>query len=131
MSSTMRRFQDLHLPVVVVGPDGTVGYANPAAHRMLAYAPGALLGLPLEQLTAPDAWDDLCREPVLLDLFEEDASFVRDVGEGRVGRMQGQVVRSDGRVVDVAMTIEPASGHSQAFMISYEMLPPWKVKRAV
>lgn len=131
MATAMRRIQDLNLPVVVVGPDGTVGYANPAAHRMLAYEPGALIGQALEQLTTPEAWDELCREPVLLDLFAEDDSFVRDVGDARVGRMQGQVVRSDGRVVDVAMTIEPAAGHAQAFMISYEMLPPWKVKRAV
>jgi PAS domain-containing protein len=131
MSTTIRRIQDLHLPVVVVGPDGMVGYANPAAHRMLAYAPGALLGLPMAQLATPSAWDELCHEPLFGSPSEEpDQSGVR-LGDGRVGRLQSQVVRSDGRVLDVAMTIEPATSDGRAFVVSYEMLPPWKVKRAV
>jgi PAS domain-containing protein len=131
MSTTMRRIQDMHLPVVAVGPDGTVGYANPAAHRMLAYEPGGLLGLPLHQLTTAESWDELCREPVFAGPSDGDTSGVGLVGEARIGRLQGQVVRSDGRVVDVSMTIEPATTDGKAFVVSYEMLPPWKVKRAV
>lgn len=123
MSATIRRIQDLHVPIVVVGPDGLIGYANPAAHRMFAYAPGTLLGKPFAQLTTEASWQELSREPVLH-------------GNARVGRVQGQAVRSDGSVVDVNMTIEPALRDStnpdgQAFVFSYEPLPPWKVRKAV
>jgi PAS domain-containing protein len=131
MSTTIRRFQETHLPVVVVGPDGTVGYANPAAHRMLAYAPGTLHGTPLSQLTTTEAWDGLCHEPVFANPTDEPEQSGVRIGEGRIGRLQSQVVRSDGRVVDVALTIEPANTDVRAFILSYEMLPPWKVKRAV
>ena len=129
MSTTMRRFQDTHLPVVVVGPDGTVGYANPAVHRMLGYSPGALIGLPLAHLTTPEAWDDLCREPLFATVPDDPESSGVRRSQGRVGRLQSQVVRTDGRVIDVAMTVEPATSDARAFVVSYEMLPPWKVKK--
>jgi PAS domain S-box-containing protein len=118
MSTTVSRIQDLHVPIVVVGPDGLVGYANPAAHRMLAYAPGALVGMPLYQLTSEASWYELSQEPVLHR-------------QSSMGRLQSQALRSDGRTVDVNMTIEPATTEGNAFVVSYEVLPPWKVKKAV
>lgn len=118
MNTTVRRIHDLHVPIVVVGPDGLVGYANPAAHRMLAYEPGSLLGRPLSQLTAETSWHELTQEPVLH-------------GQSSIGRVQSQAMRADGRTVDVNMTIEPATSEGNAFVVSYEVLPPWKVKRAV
>ena len=121
MSATLSRIQELPVPFIVVGVDGSVGYANPAAHRMLAYPAGGLLGMPLHQLTSSEAWDELSSGPVL----EEHQ---------RSRRLQSQVVRCDGTVVDVNMTIEPATNEQNgltAYVLSYEPLPPWKVKRAV
>jgi PAS domain S-box-containing protein len=120
MATTMRRFEDLHVPFMVVGADGNVGYANSAAHRMFAYPAGSLLGVGLHELTSEAAWEELCRDP--------------DLNGGRIHRLQSQVVRSDGHIVDVNMTIEPAvseHGERTAFVVSYEPLPPWKVRRAV
>jgi PAS domain S-box-containing protein len=120
MSATLSRIQDMPTPFIVVGSDGAVGYANAAAHRMLAYPAGSLLGKPLHQLTSSDAWNELSSEPVLSE-------------HQRIRRLQSQLVRCDGSVVDVALTIEPALNEQNertAFVLSYEPLPPWKVKRA-
>ena len=111
--------RDPAIPMLVVCADGTVGYANPAAHRLLGYPQGMLPGYAMEQL-APDT------ERAALML-------VRAAGENATNlRIRSRAMRADGRVLDVSMTIEPClHDHEQAVdvFVSYKPLAPWEAQR--
>lgn len=111
----MRKTIATHVPVLIVGADGTVEYANAAAYRLLGYQPGALCGLPIERLSPPARWSEL--------------GPVHAVFDGEQGcRIQSQALRADGRILDVAMTIEPSLDNDARVVgavVSCNPLPPW------
>ena len=111
--------RDPAIPMLVVCADGSVAYANAAAHRLLGYQQGMLPGLPMEQL-APES------ESAALAL-------VRAAGENASNlRIRSRAVRADGRVLDVSMTIEPCvhdPEHAVDVFVSYKPLAPWEAQR--
>jgi PAS domain S-box-containing protein len=101
------------VPVLLVGPDGIVSYANSAAHDLLGYPSHGLEGLSLEWLSPPSRHAELRN--------------VQAVLEGQNSRrIRSAVLRVDGSVVDVAMSLEPcvnADGRVVAVSVRYDPLP--------
>jgi PAS domain-containing protein len=81
-------------PVLIVGRDQTVSYANRAAHEFLDYPAHSLSGLSLKWLSPPSTHDGLARI---------DAIFAGECA----CRIEGSALRSDGSLVDVTMIFEP------------------------
>jgi PAS domain S-box-containing protein len=82
------------VPVLLVGPDHTVSYANRAAHALLGYAPNALLGLSLEWLSPPSRHGELRN--------------IQSVFDGQTARrIRSAALCANGSVVNVTMTVEP------------------------
>jgi PAS domain S-box-containing protein len=109
---------NVQVSVLVVNGDYTVRYANPAAHRMLGYPQGSMVGGSIEHL-----------------MPEHRRSELRNVGvvltRRRPCRFRTQVMRSDGRLVDVAMAMEPELKdyeNGPAVMLSMKPVPPWGAK---
>jgi PAS domain S-box-containing protein len=100
--------------VLLVGPDGIVSYANAAAHELLGYPNHGLEGLSLEWLSPPSRHAELRN--------------VQAVLEGQNSRrIRSAVLRVDGSVVDVAVSLEPcinADGRVVAVSVRYDPLPP-------
>jgi PAS domain S-box-containing protein len=100
-------------PMMLVGRDQTVSYANPAAHKLLGYAMGALSGLSLRWLAPPSRHGEL---------RNIDALFT---GQS-TRRIRSVALTAQGKNVDVALTLEPCaneSGEIVAVAIKYEALP--------
>jgi PAS domain S-box-containing protein len=100
-------------PVLLVGIDQTVSYANPAAHKLLGYLQGTLGGLSLRWVTPPSRHGEL---------RNIDALFT---GQG-TRRIRSSVLSADGKHIEVAMTLEPCkneSGETVAVSIRYQVLP--------
>jgi PAS domain-containing protein len=105
-------YESVPFAVLVIGTDGCISSANPAAHRMLAHPNGALRGQRL---------DSLMREQLeqVYTVFED----------GVCVRLQGRMLKADGRVLDVSLTAEPASreeDHVSSVALLCRPLPPWK-----
>lgn len=106
---------NVQLSVLVVNADYTVRYANPAAHRMLGYPQGSMVGGSIIHLVP-----------------EHRRSELRNVGivlSRRLPcRFRSQVMRSDGRLVDVALVMEPElqdTENGPAVTLSMKPVPPW------
>jgi PAS domain S-box-containing protein len=100
-------------PMMLVGRDQTVSYANPAAHKLLGYAMGALSGLSLKWLAPPSRHGEL---------RNIDALFT---GQS-TRRIRSVALSAQGKNLDVALTLEPCaneSGEIVAVAIKYELLP--------
>jgi PAS domain S-box-containing protein len=100
-------------PMLLVGPDQTVSYANPAAHKLLGYAMGALGGLSLKWLSPPSRHGELRNIEALF------------TGQS-TRRIRSVVLCADGKSLDVALMLEPCtdeSGQVVAVSIKYEVLP--------
>jgi PAS domain S-box-containing protein len=97
--------------VMVISSDGTVTWGNQAMHRMLGYANGWLRGMRAAEVL-PDHVD-----------------FIHDVFMGRrPSRVQTSLPKSDGRWVDVTLTIQTMNrdgGEIGAVAILCRALPPW------
>lgn len=101
------------MPVLLVGPEGIVSYANSAAHELLGYPAHGLEGLSLEWLAPPSRHAELRNVQAVLD------------GQNS-RRIRSAVLRVDGSVVDVAMSLEPcvnADGRVVAVSVRYDALP--------
>lgn len=85
---------ELDGPLLLVGHDHRISFANTAAHQLLGYPKGGLHGLPLERLVP------LAR---LGELQNLDAVF----GGQASRRVRSAVTRADGGTVDVGLTVEP------------------------
>lgn len=108
------------VPMMVVGAEGVIVHANAAVHRLLGYAVGSLTGCIIDYLAPPS----------------ERAAMVllRAAGENATGlQIRSRALRSDGRVIDVRMTVEPCSqdsGQNVDVFVSYQPLAPWEAQRA-
>ncbi len=109
---------DASIPMLVVSRDNAITQANAAAHRLLGYPHGALRGLYVEQL-APESERAAL---VLMRAARENATHLR---------IRSRVLRADGRVLDVSMSIEPClhdSDDTADLFISYKALAPWEAQ---
>lgn len=99
--------------VLVISADGTVTWGNPAVHRMLGYALGTLRG----QRVA--------------EVLPDHVEFIHSVFQGtRAPRIQTSLPKTDGRWVDVTLTVQAMSrdfGKVGAVAILCRPLPPWQV----
>jgi len=97
--------------VMVISADGTVTWGNPAMHRMLGFAMGALRGLRA------------------VDVLPDHVDFIHGVFTGkRPSRVQTSLPKADGRWVDVSLSVQPMSrdaGEIGAVAILCRALPPW------
>jgi PAS domain S-box-containing protein len=100
---------------LVISADGTVTWGNPAMHRMLGYAFGTLRGLRA------------------VDVLPDHVEFIHSVfmGGRRPPRVQTSLPNTDGRWVDVTMTIQMMGGGDEgavgAVALLCRPLPPWQV----
>jgi PAS domain S-box-containing protein len=105
-------FEQLDVPVLVVGVDRLIAYANPAAQRLFGAAPGALEGQGLERLVVPERRGELRN--------------VEDVlAGGGARRVRSVLRRDDGSRLDVTMTVEPSldeSGRVDGATVRYEAM---------
>jgi PAS domain S-box-containing protein len=119
--STDGSIDNVSLSVLVVHDDHTIRYANPAAHRMLGYRQGTLSGLSLEHLMPSHRRSELRNIDAVL-------------AQGRPFRMRTQVLRADGRPIEVTFMIEPAGhemGRGPAVTVSLSPVPPWGAREPV
>ncbi|MDD1719007.1 MAG: PAS domain S-box protein, partial [Methanoregulaceae archaeon] len=80
--------------------DGSIISWNPAAERLYGYTAEEAIGKPIRMLVQPEALGDL------------DSLLVR-IGRGEsLRRQEMKMVRKDGGVVDVLLTISPLQGES-------------------
>ena len=104
-------FENVTVAALVVGSDGTVSSANPAAHRMLGYPAGALRGQRIDAIL-PEHWGQV------FEVFEA----------GRGLRFEGRAVKADGRLLDIGLTVEPTTkepGPIGHVALLCRPLPPW------
>jgi PAS domain S-box-containing protein len=109
-------YESVPFAVLVIGPDGSVSSANPAAHRMLGYPAGGLRGMRL---------DGLVTEHV------EQIFGVFEAGEGV--RLHSRALKADGRSVQISMTAEPTNrdgGSVAGVALLCRPLPPWHTPSA-
>jgi PAS domain S-box-containing protein len=97
--------------LLVVDRPGRIVLANPALERMFGYAPGELLGLPLETLL-PKAVID--RHGELFSNFM-DAPVARPMGSGR--ELNGR--RKDGSEFPVEISLSPFSENGERFVDAF------------
>lgn len=110
-------FESAAVPMMVIGAEGMILHANPAIHRLLGYAVGSLNGCIVDYLAPPTE-----RAAMML---------LRAAGENATGlQIRSRALRSDGRVIDVRMTVEPCSADSADVFVSYQPLAPWEAQRA-
>jgi PAS domain S-box-containing protein len=97
--------------VLVIGADGDVIWGNPAIHRMLGFAMGALRGLRAAEV------------------LPDHVAFIHSVFTGGMpSRVQTSLPKTDGRWVDVTLTVQPMNreaGEIGAVAILCRPLPPW------
>jgi PAS domain S-box-containing protein len=122
MSAVLKNFDgsvdNVQLSVLVVNSDYTIRYANPAAHRMLGYPQGSMVGGSIEHLMPEHRRTELRNVGIVLSRRSPC-------------RFRSQVMRADGRLVEVALTMEPETGdsdHGPAVTLSLNPLPPWGEK---
>lgn len=84
----------LDVAVLIVGSGSAISYATPAAERMLGAASGALAGMTMDQLLPVERRGELKN-------FED----VLSGGSGR--RLRSALRLSDGRRIDVSLTLSP------------------------
>jgi diguanylate cyclase (GGDEF)-like protein/PAS domain S-box-containing protein len=80
-----------------VDRDGVVTGWNPAAEALYGRAEGDVMGRPAAQLVPPAS------------LERDQEALARVLADGTVERYEGQRIRPDGSVVDVALTLSPIS----------------------
>jgi|GEM_PF-5353072 len=97
--------------VIVVGHDGAISAGNATAHRMLSQPAGALRGLRFEEVMV------------------EGAEQVYSVfALGTPVRLQARMLKADGRVLDVSLTVEPTLRDGEqisSVTVVCKPLPPW------
>lgn len=106
---------NVQLSVLVVNSDYTIRYANPAAHRMLGYPQGGMVGGSIEHLIPENRRGELRNVGIVLS-------------RRRPCRFRSQVLRSDGRLVDVALAMEletQDSANGPAVTMIMKPVPPW------
>jgi len=105
-------FDQLEVPVIVVGPDRHVAYANPAAHRLFGVAPGVLEGAGMDRLVVAERRGELRN--------------IEDVLKGgSARRVRSALRREDGGRLEVTMSIEPcldAGGRLEGATVQYEVI---------
>jgi len=110
-TSTLRlTANELDVPLLLVGHDHRISFANAAAHQLLGYPNGGLNGLPLERLVPPARVGELRNLDAVL-------------GGQASRRVRSVVTRADGGVVDVGLTVEPChddAGSVVAVSLRYE-----------
>jgi len=94
-TSTLRwSASELDMPLLLVGHDHRISFANTAAHQLLGYPSGGLNDLPLERLVPMVRLGELQNVDAVLD--------------GQASRrVRSAVTRADGGIVDVGLTVEP------------------------
>lgn len=99
--------------VMVISADGTVTWGNPAMHRMLGYPAGTLRGLRA------------------FEVLPDHVEFIHMAFRaGRPPRVQTSLPKTDGRWVDVTLTVQPMSrdiGEVGAVALLCRPLPPWQL----
>lgn len=104
-------FENVTVAALVVGSDGFVSSANPAAHRMLGYPVGTLRGQRIDAIL-PEHWGQV------FEVFEA----------GRSVRFEGRAVKADGRLLAVGFSAEPITkepGPIGHVTLLCRPLPPW------
>ncbi len=105
-------FDQLEVPLIVVGPDRQIAYANPAARRLFGAPPGTLEGMGMERLVVPERRGELRN--------------IEDVLKGgSARRVRSAVRREDGGRLDVTMSVEAFLGPAGALegaVVRYEII---------
>jgi PAS domain S-box-containing protein len=105
-------FDQVEAPLLVVGIDRCVAYANPAADQLFGTTPGALIGIGIERLVATER--------------RGEVRNIEDVLTGGSPRRVRSVLRrADGSRLDVSMTVEPCLdpyGSIEAATVRYEVI---------
>ena len=105
-------FDQLEVPVIVVGPDRHIVYANPAAHRLFGVAPGVLERSGMDRLVVAERRGELRN--------------IEDVLKGgSARRVRSALRREDGGRLEVTMSIEPcldAGGKLEGATVQYEVI---------
>jgi len=105
--------------MLVVGPDGLIVHANAAVHRLLGYPVDSLPGASIETLAPPS-------EHAALMLLRAAGQTAADL------QIRSRALRSDGREIDVRMTVKPCTQESERavdLFVSYQALAPWEAQR--
>src|SRR5206468_1589844 len=101
--------------VLVIGPDGRVVSANPAAEHILGISESDMLSAP------PDTWPLYDQDGRRLDPSEYPSSQLLRGGEPQKGRVM-RAKRADGRIVWLAVScraMNPEDMPSSAFVVSF------------
>ena len=87
--------------IVIIGPDGTIRFANPAAETIFGHAPRSMAGMTVEELV-PERFRDA---HVGHRLAYSDTPAPRPMGVG----LELWALRADGEEVPVQISLSPAS----------------------
>ncbi|WP_306991460.1 sensor domain-containing protein [Amycolatopsis thermophila] len=101
--------------VLVIGPNGRVVSANPAAEHILGISEAEMLGTP------PDTWPLYDEDGRRLDPSEYPSAQLRGGGEPQQGRVM-RTKRADGRIVWLSVScraMNPEDMPSSAFVLSF------------
>ncbi|MFT3925578.1 MAG: PAS domain-containing protein [Myxococcales bacterium] len=105
-------FEQLEVPLIIVGADRHIAYANPAARRLFGTVPGTLEGAGIDRLVVNERRGELRN--------------IEDVLKGGSARRVRSIVRrDDGGRLDVTMSVEPcldAAGRVEAATVRYELI---------
>lgn len=97
-SSEANAVVDDEYPLILIGRDHRVSYANPRAHQLFGFEHGGLHGMSIEQLLAPSR--------------RTEVRNVQAVLRGQASRRFRSVTRrADGSLIDVNLALEPCLDH--------------------